>query len=104
MSEQQPQTRRRRMVGRVTSNKMDKTAVVAVETIKQHPLYRKTIRTTKKYKAHDPNNQAQIGDVVRIEETRPLSKEKRWIIVEWLRRGEGAPVEVAEVEVPGEEE
>ncbi|MFN8471998.1 MAG: 30S ribosomal protein S17 [Anaerolineae bacterium] len=91
MSDQQLQTRRRRLVGQVTSNKMDKTAVVAVETIKQHPLYRKTIRTTKKYKAHDPNNQAQIGDVVRIEESRPISKEKRWLIVEWLRRGQGAP-------------
>ena len=75
MSEQQ--SRRRRLVGQVTSNKMDKTAVVAVQTIKQHPLYRKTIRTTKKYKAHDPNNRAQIGDVVRIEESRPMSKEKR---------------------------
>lgn len=102
MSEQQ--TRRRSLVGQVMSNKMDKTAVVAVETIKQHPLYRKTIRTTKKYKAHDPNNQAQIGDVVRIEESRPMSKEKRWLIVEWLRHGQGAPVEVSEVEVPGEEE
>lgn len=96
MSEQQT-SRRRRIVGRVTSNKMDKTAVVAVETIKQHPLYRKTIRTTKKYKAHDPNNQAQIGDVVRIEEARPMSKEKRWLIVEWLRRGEGPVIEVADV-------
>jgi small subunit ribosomal protein S17 len=97
---EQPQSRRRRLTGRVTSNKMDKTAVVAVETIKQHPLYRKTIRTTKKYKAHDENNQAQIGDTVRIEESRPLSREKRWVIIEWLRRGDGAPLEVAEVELP----
>lgn len=102
MSEQ-PQTRRRRMVGRVTSNKMDKTAVVAVETIKQHPLYRKTIRITNKYKAHDAQNQAQIGDMVRIEESRPLSREKRWVIVEWLRRGEGAIEEVAEVKLPEEQ-
>jgi len=99
MSEQ-PQTSRRRLTGRVTSNKMDKTAVVAVETIKQHPLYRKTIRSTKKYKAHDENNQAQIGDIVRIEEARPMSREKRWVILEWLRRGDGAPLEVAEVELP----
>lgn len=99
MSEQ-PQSRRRRLTGRVTSNKMDKTAVVAVETIKQHPLYRKTIRTTQKYKAHDENNQAQIGDLVRIEESRPLSREKRWVIIEWVQHGEGAPVEVAEVELP----
>ena len=91
-------SRRRRMVGQVVSNKMDKTAVVAVETIKQHPLYRKTIRTTKRYKAHDENNEAQIGDVVRIEESRPLSREKRWVIVEWLKRGQGAIEEVAEVE------
>ncbi|MCW5852711.1 MAG: 30S ribosomal protein S17 [Anaerolineae bacterium] len=92
-------SRRRRMVGQVVSNKMDKTAVVAVETIKQHPLYRKTIRTTKRYKAHDENNEAQIGDVVRIEESRPLSREKRWVIVEWLKRGQGAIEEVADVQV-----
>ncbi len=92
-------SRRRRMVGQVVSNKMDKTAVVAVETIKQHPLYRKTIRTTKRYKAHDENNQAQIGDMVRIEEARPLSREKRWVIIEWLQRGQGAIEEVAEVQV-----
>lgn len=97
MSEQA--SRRRRMVGRVVSNKMDKTAVVAVETIKQHPLYRKTIRTTKKYKAHDENNTAQIGDLVRIEESRPLSREKRWVIIETVTRGVGAPVELAEVVV-----
>ena len=105
MSEQTasaPTTRRRRMVGRVVSNKMDKTAVVAIETIKQHPLYRKTIRTTKKYKAHDENNQSQIGDMVRIEESRPLSREKRWVIIEWLQQGQGAIEQVAEVLVAEE--
>jgi small subunit ribosomal protein S17 len=74
------------MVGRVVSNKMDKTAVVAVETLKRHPLYRKVIRTYKKFKAHDEQNQCQIGDLVRIVESRPLSREKRWIVTEILER------------------
>ena len=101
MSEQ-PQTRRRQLTGRVVSNKMDKTAVVAVETMKQHPLYRKTIRTTKKYKAHDADNRAEIGDLVRIEESRPMSREKRWIIIEWLHQGTGALAEVADIDVAEE--
>ena len=72
--------RRKSMIGVVISNKMDKTAVVAVERRRPHPLYRKIVRSTKHYKAHDPNNAAKLGDVVRIVETRPLSKEKRWRI------------------------
>jgi len=73
-------------VGTVTSDKMDKTITVSVETVKQHPLYKKTIKTSKKYKVHDENNEAKIGDVVRIMETRPLSKDKRWRLVEIVRK------------------
>jgi len=65
---------------------MEKTITVSVETVKQHPLYKKTIKTSKKYKVHDENNEAKIGDVVRIMETRPLSKDKRWRLVEIVRK------------------
>ncbi|ACV61248.1 ribosomal protein S17 [Desulfofarcimen acetoxidans DSM 771] len=74
-------------VGRVVSNKMDKTVVVSVETITPHKLYNKTIRTSKKFKAHDEENSCRTGDTVRIMETRPLSKEKRWRVIEILERG-----------------
>jgi len=73
-------------IGTVSSDKMDKTITVKVETIKQHPLYKKTIKTTQKYKAHDENNAAKTGDVVRIMETRPLSKDKRWRLVEIVEK------------------
>ncbi|MGR6837437.1 30S ribosomal protein S17 [Syntrophomonas erecta] len=73
-------------IGTVTSDKMEKTITVSVETVKQHPLYKKTIRTSKKYKVHDENNEAKIGDVVRIMETRPLSKDKNWRLVEIIRK------------------
>jgi small subunit ribosomal protein S17 len=79
---------------------MDKTAVVSVERRHPHPLYRKIIRTTKRYKAHDPNNAAQLGDVVRLEETRPLSKEKRWRIVETMTHGNVADIAPREIGVP----
>jgi len=69
-------------IGKVVSDKMDKTIVVAVETYKKHDLYHKRIKYTKKYKAHDENNTAKIGDVVKIMETRPLSKDKRFRLVE----------------------
>jgi small subunit ribosomal protein S17 len=68
--------------GVVVSNKMAKTVVVAVETKKVNPLYKKAIRVTKRYKAHDENNACKIGDKVKIVETRPLSKEKRWQVAE----------------------
>ena len=68
--------------GLVVSDRMDKTVVVAVETRKVHPLYKKAIRVTKKYKAHDENNSCKIGDKVKIVETRPLSKDKRWRVTE----------------------
>lgn len=74
-------------VGKVVSDKMDKTIVVAVEERVAHPLYGKTVRRTKKFKAHDERNEAKVGDVVRIMETRPLSKEKRWRLVEIVEKG-----------------
>ncbi|MFC7442653.1 30S ribosomal protein S17 [Laceyella putida] len=75
-------TRRKVRVGKVVSDKMDKTIVVAVETYKKHPLYGKRVKYTKKFKAHDELNQAKVGDIVRIMETRPLSKDKRFRLVE----------------------
>jgi len=89
MSEQ-PQTRniRKTRVGVVVSDKMDKTCVVAVERVVRHKLYGKRVRRTKKYKVHDEQNQCRIGDRVRIMETRPLSKDKRWRVVEILQRAE----------------
>jgi len=76
--------------GLVVGDKMDKTVVVAVETRKVHPLYKKAIRGTKKYKAHDENNACKIGDTVKIIETRPLSREKRWRVVEITSKKEVA--------------
>jgi small subunit ribosomal protein S17 len=73
---------RKVQVGKVVSDKMDKTIVVAVETYKKHDLYHKRIKYTKKFKAHDENNQAKIGDVVKVMETRPISKDKRFRLVE----------------------
>jgi small subunit ribosomal protein S17 len=69
-------------VGEVVSDKMDKTVVVAIENRSPHPKYGKIVVKTKKYKAHDPENQCKIGDRVRIRETRPLSKTKRWMVEE----------------------
>ncbi|HEY65854.1 MAG TPA: 30S ribosomal protein S17 [Caldilineae bacterium] len=80
--------RRRTMVGEVVSDKMDKTVVVRVDRTRRHPLYGKVIRVSKRYKAHDEENQCRVGDIVRIMESRPLSKEKRWVVVEILSRGE----------------
>ena len=72
--------------GKVVSDKMDKTIVVAVEDHVKHPLYKKIVKRTYKLKAHDENNVAQVGDRVRIMETRPLSRDKRWRLVEVLER------------------
>ena len=90
------------LVGIVVSNKMDKTAVVAVERRQPHPLYRKIVRQTTRYKAHDPNNQAVLGDVVRIVETRPISKEKRWRIAETMTRGNVADIAPRDIGIPDE--
>lgn len=78
--------RRKTIVGIVTSDKMDKTIVVTVEDFVRHSLYGKAVKRTKKIKAHDENNECQIGDKVRIMETRPLSKDKRWRLVEIMER------------------
>ena len=77
---------RKTKIGKVVSDKMQKTIVVAVEELKQHKLYKKAVKRTIKFKAHDENNDAHIGDRVSIMETRPLSKEKRWRLVEVLER------------------
>jgi len=77
--------RRKSMVGQVVSNKMDKTVVVVVERLSRHRLYKKVIRIRKRFKAHDADNACQVGDVVRIVESRPLSKEKRWVVEEVLK-------------------
>jgi small subunit ribosomal protein S17 len=88
---------RKTLVGEVVSDKMDKTVVVRVETVTHHPLYRKAVRRHKRLKAHDERNECRVGDIVRIMETRPLSKEKRWRVVEILQRAAaGAPEPVEE--------
>lgn len=77
---------RTQKVGRVVSDKMDKTVVVAVDYVRRHPLYHKRITRTSKFKAHDANNECKTGDIVRIEETRPISKNKNWIVREIVER------------------
>jgi small subunit ribosomal protein S17 len=77
---------RKTRAGRVVSDKMDKTVVVAVERLVRHKLYGKTVRMTTKLKAHDENNECQIGDTVKVMETRPLSKEKRWRVVSIIEK------------------
>ena len=87
-------SRRQQKVGRVDSNKMDKTIVVVVETLKKHRIYKRTYKQTKRFHVHDEENVCQIGDIVRIEESRPLSKLKRWRLVEVVKQGSGiVPVE-----------
>ncbi len=77
---------RKTRVGLVTSDKMDKTVVVAVEELVTHPLYKKTVRRTSKLKAHDEENACGVGDRVRVMETRPISKDKRWRVVEIVEK------------------
>ncbi len=89
--------KRKTRFGRVVSTKMDKTVVVTVETSRHHPLYKKTIRRAVKYKAHDEKNQCQLGDTVRIVETRPLSKDKRWRVAEIITKGEVAEIQPKEI-------
>ncbi len=90
------QGKRKTKVGRVVSDKMDKTIVVSVERMTRHPLYKRVIRLTNKFKAHDEANEARVGDTVEIEESRPLSATKRWRLVRVISRaGEeaaGSPV------------
>ena len=77
---------RKTRTGKVISNKMDKTIVVAIENHVKHPLYNKIVKKTYKLKAHDENNECNIGDTVKVMETRPLSKDKRWRLVEIVER------------------
>jgi small subunit ribosomal protein S17 len=79
--------RRKTLVGTVTSDKMDKTVVVTVERTTRHPLYGKVVKVSKKYKAHNENNEAKLGDTVRICECRPISKDKTFFVQKILERG-----------------
>ena len=95
-----PASTRKTKTGRVVSDKMDKTIVVSVERLARHPLYKRVIRLTTKFKAHDELNEARVGDTVLIEEARPLSATKRWRLVEVLSRAGEA---VATTELVAEE-
>lgn len=87
-------------VGRVLSDKMDKTLVVLVESYRNHPLYKKTIRNVTRYKVHDEKNECKAGDVVRIAETRPLSKEKRWRVAEIITKAAAIDIKPEEIATP----
>ena len=89
--------RRKRLTGHVVSDKMDKTVVVLVERLMRHPRYGKVLRRTKKYKAHDEQNACRVGDLVRIVESRPLSREKRWRVEEVLKRADAGVAAEAEL-------
>jgi small subunit ribosomal protein S17 len=94
------QTKRKTKVGRVVSDKMDKTIVVSVERLARHPLYKRVIRLTTKFKAHDESNDAHTGDTVLIEESRPLSATKRWRLIEVVARAgdHGSPSDIVSEE------
>jgi len=91
------ETRRKERIGVVVSKKMQKTVVVVVETFKRHRIYKKILRQTRRFKVHDEKNACGLGDLVRIVETRPLSREKRWRVAEVLVRGEVAEVAPQEI-------
>ena len=94
-------TKQRTKTGRVSSNKMNKTVVVDVELVTRHRLYGRTLRRTRSFKAHDETNRCEIGDTVLIAESRPISKDKHWVVRQILRRGTGEPVEIQDV--PGKD-
>jgi small subunit ribosomal protein S17 len=81
--------KRRTKVGRVISDKMDKTVVVSVERLRRHPIYKRVVRLSSKFKAHDEENSPHVGDTGRNEESKPRSREKRWRVVEVVARGSG---------------
>jgi len=81
--------RRKKLVGRVTSDKMNKTVVVTVERLQRHPLYGKVVRRARKFKVHNENNAARAGDLVRIVEARPISRDKCWVVEEILEKAQG---------------
>ncbi len=89
--------KRKTRIGRVVSDRMDKTVVVAVETLRHHPLYKKTIKRAVKHKAHDERNECRLGDMVRIVETRPLSRLKRWRVAEIITKGRVVEVQPREI-------
>ena len=91
------ESKRKTRFGHVISDKMDKTVVVAVETPKLHPLYKKTIKRTVKYKAHDEKNECRVGDMVKIIETRPLSRYKQWRVAEIVTKGKVVEVKPTEI-------
>ena len=91
------ESKRKTRFGRVVSDRMDKTVVVAVETPKRHPLYKKTVKRAVKYKAHDENNTCGLGDIVKIVETRPLSRYKRWRVAEIITKVEAVGVRPEEI-------
>ena len=98
MAEAKVAGRRKELIGSVVSNRMHKTIVVQVVRQKSHPLYTRVISKAKKFYAHDENNEAHIGDVVKLEETRPLSKLKRWKLKEIVRKTALVPEVVTEVQ------
>lgn len=85
MPENRPVSNKKTLVGKVTSDKMNKTIIVQVEYLKEHPVYKRMIKKFNKFKVHDEENKAKIGDVVKISQTRPLSKDKRWRLLEILK-------------------
>ena len=87
-NENEKRNERKVRTGKVVSDKMDKTVVVAVERLVQHSLYHKSVKKTTKFKAHDENNECHTGDIVEIMETRPMSKEKRWRVTEIVKKAE----------------
>ncbi len=89
--------KRKIRIGKVIGDKMNKTVIVAIDTPKRHPLYRKTVRRIVKYYAHDEEKKSKVGDTVQIEETRPLSKLKRWRVVEIVTKGEVAEIKPGEI-------
>jgi small subunit ribosomal protein S17 len=91
------ETKRKVRLGQVVSDRMDKTVVVEVSGPKRHPLYKKIIRRVARYKVHDEKNECRVGDKVRIVETRPLSREKRWRVVEILVKGEVVEISPEEI-------
>jgi small subunit ribosomal protein S17 len=101
-TEEKKQPRRNEKVGQVVSTKMQKTIVVEVEMRKAHAKYKRIVKSNRKFYAHDEDNTARVGDVVRIRETRPLSKLKRWNLEEIIRRSALAQVQAAEAAVAAE--
>ena len=91
------ETKRKIRFGKVVGDKMNKTVIVAVDTPKRHPLYKKTIRRVVKYYAHDEKNESKVGDKVKLEETRPTSKLKRWRVVEVVVKGKVAEIKPEEI-------